>query len=314
MPIKQLGPFLILNILALWHSANASPVIGEPNDGHDKSSSDRINDINVLISSNILKDTQLFADGRPFHDINHFNQTGVRRDVVSLILLNKALRLGGYTGSIHYQPDSEYKRLISRIRKAGAVMMAEPVWRKHVESDPALLVSEPVIRTGEFEAGLYTSPNNQLALASSLPKPYSQFSATTSPHWPRDLEALDKLGIEKIHLSLYWKNMVKFVYAKRADFTLAPFQNSQDLSIQAYGVTLTPIKNVKVALSGSRHFIVSRKHPQGAQIYQHLQKGLNHLRNDGTITRAYTESGFFNNRVKDWQLLNANSTQAGQIE
>jgi hypothetical protein len=61
---------------------------------------------------------------------------------------------------------------------------------------------------------------------------------------------------------------------------------------------------VKVVFEGSRHFVISRKHPLGASTYSALETGLAKLRDNGTITRAYTEAGVFNERSKDWTPLN----------
>ena len=76
------------------------------------------------------------------------------------------------------------------------------------------------------------------------------------------------------------------VYAGRADFTLAPFQDTPDLTISAYGITLKAIPGVKVVFEGSRHFVISRKHPLGASTYSALATGLANQSADAPLPSA----------------------------
>jgi len=57
-------------------------------------------------------------------------------------------------------------------------------------------------------------------------------------------------------------------------------------------------------LNDSRHFVVSKKHPKGKETFIALQKGLTILRQRGTITKAFQDSGFFNQQVKNWPIIN----------
>ena len=61
---------------------------------------------------------------------------------------------------------------------------------------------------------------------------------------------------------------------------------------------------IKVALPGSRHWPVSKKHPQGGEIFTGLEKGITILEQKNIIQRAYEECGFFHEGVKSWKLLN----------
>jgi len=117
------------------------------------------------------------------------------------------------------------------------------------------------------------------------------------------VQTLKELGFKHITYSPNWVNMVRMIEADRADITLAPFQTTPDMSIPVNDVTLYPVKNVKVAISGSRHWPVSRKHPLGAAFYQALERGLAELEAKGVIQQAYRECGFFHPDVTQWTLL-----------
>lgn len=57
-------------------------------------------------------------------------------------------------------------------------------------------------------------------------------------------------------------------------------------------------------INESRHVLVSKIHPEGAAIYQALNKGLVILKQQGKINKALTQSGFYNPDLADWSILN----------
>src|SRR5690606_32606822 len=95
----------------------------------------------------------------------------------------------------------------------------------------------------------------------------------------------------------------RMVSAQRADFTLAPFQPSPDMKIELNGMELVPIEGLKVAITGTRHWPVSRRHPRGQEIYDALQKGITLMKQRGIIRKAYEESGLFQPEVGAWRLI-----------
>src|SRR5581483_3840323 len=93
------------------------------------------------------------------------------------------------------------------------------------------------------------------------------------------------------------------VQKQQADFTLAEFSSRADLANELAGVKLVPVPKCKVAIMGSRSWIVSKAAPEADAVHRALVGGTKALRANGTIERAYTESGFFNPRVADWKRL-----------
>lgn len=90
----------------------------------------------------------------------------------------------------------------------------------------------------------------------------------------------------------------------RGDFTLAPFQQTADLSLESNGVKLIPIPNLKIALAGNRSYVVSKNGIMGQEILPILNKGIRELQKKKIFEKAYRESGFFNPRVKKWKRVN----------
>jgi len=167
-----------------------------------------------------------------------------------------------------------------------------------------LYISNPTMRYGEFEAGLYMNPSNPKFPASGSPLDISQFTVISSKQWRPDWLALSQLPFKHMYNEVHWEHMFKMVYSQRADAMLIAFSQEADFNITLLNMTLLPIPNVKVALAGSRGWAISRSHPSGTLTYEILERGLQILRRKGIIPRAYFEADVINSRVKYWRTLN----------
>ena len=259
----------------------------------------------AAVDQDIINDYLLFVGERDPLRIDHYAGPGARRDVIELLLLQQALHLGGLSEKLILRPENSYLRIIKLLRDGQVAISGAPKWLEDI--DPYrehLLISPAVVADGEFIVGLYTRPNHQRALGAQTRAAISQLSAASNNHWQADVRTLKALGIQKIYYTTYWEQIVRMVLAGRADFTLAPFQSNPDMKVQLENLELVPIPGIKVALSGSRHWAISKHHPLGERIFNALQKGIQQLHTQGTIQRAYEECGFFHPAVRDWELLN----------
>ncbi|WP_246058183.1 hypothetical protein [Litorilituus lipolyticus] len=98
--------------------------------------------------------------------------------------------------------------------------------------------------------------------------------------------------------------MAKIVSKGWVDVMLAPFTSNYPFNYQGQGYFIKAIDGAKVALNDSRHFVISKKHPNSKETFIALQKGLAILRQRGEITRAYQQSGFLNKQVQHWNIIN----------
>jgi len=269
------------------------------------------NTIIAAADEDIIADYQLFVGNRDPLTIDYYGGAGARRDVIELVLLQQALHLGGYKGRVIFRPENSYLRVLKLIKDGQIPVSGALMWRTDIEPDTdSFLTTSALVKEGEFIAGLYTRKTNQHALAATTRKHISQLSAASNNHWKADVATLKSLGVKKIHYSTYWVQIVRMVVAGRADFTLAPFQPNPEMKVVVDNLELVPIPGVKVGLPGSRHWPVSKKHPQGEAIFAALQKGIALLEQKNIIQRAYEECGFFNPRVKNWTLLNPPTKEA----
>jgi hypothetical protein len=263
------------------------------------------NTVTAVVDEDIIIDYQLFIGDRDPLTVNYYGGPSARRDVIELVLLQQALHLGGYEGRVILRPENSYLRALKLIQDGKVPVSGALKWHEDIKPYTDTLFETPaLVREGEFIAGLYTRATNQRALGATTLEQISHLSAASNAHWKADVATLKSLGIKKIHYSTYWVQIVRMVVAGRADVTLAPFQSNPDMKVIVDTVELVPIPGIKVALSGSRHWPVSKKHPQGAEIFAALEKGIAQLEKENIIQRAYEECGFFHPGVKTWTLLN----------
>ena len=256
----------------------------------------------VLVPPDVLAQYHLYLAGRSPLDIGNFSEGGASRVLVELILLHQALVLGGCKRDIELQPVGDYRRMLALLNEGKADLRGLSVWREDVAVVPnGLLLSAPLFRDGEYEAGFYTSADNKQALKTTSLHQLKRLSAVSNNNWTVDWRTLESMGLSYLYHNGSYLAMVKMVFSERADFMLAPFPEGADLTLKLKGLTLEPIPGIKVALQGSRHWVASRR---GAKAFDALEKGLAQLRAGGMLKKAFVEAGIFNPAVHEWDIVN----------
>ncbi len=259
----------------------------------------------VAVLPDIHRDYLLFLDNRDIKDVDHYGGKNARRDVIELVLMQQALLLGGFTEPLQFVDEENYFRSIRNVIDGKTLSISGTIWYSDlIAQQDQLYISAPIVQEGQFVVGLYTAAHNQRALASKTLAQLTQLKVATSRQWKPDLETLQYLGFDKIMYTPNWINIARMLNAGRVDITLSPVASTPDKKIHVDGITLVPIEGIKIAISGSRHWPVSKKHPLGTEFYRALNAGVAQLRNAGTIERAYRESGFFHPELEEWVLLN----------
>lgn len=259
----------------------------------------------VLVPPIVYQDFKRFTDGKVIADIDFYGGEGARRDVIEVVLMYQALALGGFDGKIELHTIDSYKRILHMLGDGKVLMAANSVWLEDIAvKEDRYLISDALIHNGEFDVGLYMRPQAVNHVKISSLTDLSTLTAVSSRNWTTDWRTLESLPIKSLYDAPLWYSMVKMVVAQRVDFLLAPFQPNAEMALQVKGEQLMPVQGVKIRLDGSRHWVLSRKHPWGNRAWQALQSGIKQLRLAGRITRAYRESGTFNEQVSNWKVLN----------
>jgi len=257
----------------------------------------RADDIRIYIRDDVYEDYREFVGDRDVLTISDFSGKTIRRDVVDMIIAQQALKLGGFKHSFSYFPGKINFRNTKLLQNGKLLISFDSYWlqdAKALEQD--LYISKPVIRNGEYIAGIYTSPNNKKVLAIKTLADLKQFTAVSTPKWRTDWQTLQALPLKKLVREDEWLSMARMVDMQWIDFLLMPFHSTPDKSFTMDKITLVPVKNIGVKLSDSRHFVISKKHPKGAEAIAAINKGLKRLRRQNVIVKAYTQAGFFVDR------------------
>ncbi|MCE2594942.1 hypothetical protein K6Y31_08950 [Motilimonas cestriensis] len=258
----------------------------------------------IVLPADVKADYETYIAGRDPLTMTNYTGNGARRDVVEVVLVQQALKFGGIDSPVRFITADSHARIIKQVLAGRAVLAGNSIWLDLLTSSEELLyVSQPIIESGQFEAGLYTIESNKTALKAKGMDEIRSLIAVSSKAWIIDWQTLNAMKMRKLINTVKWSSMVKMVNIGRADFLLAPFQPTPDMSFDPEGVKLIPIPNLKIGLQGSRHFAISKRHPQGKAVAEALDRGIAIMKERGLVNQAYQDSGFFNTKVKDWQKL-----------
>lgn len=244
--------------------------------------------------------------GGGLHSVESIPHGYFDRATMDIFLLVNALRAGGLEGDLDFRLVGNVKRLTEDLYTGAAVVGGHQLGRGNNEVyKNDLYMSSAVIRPGDFQKGIYCLPSNSRALRIRDRRDLRLAGpAIIGIHWKADFKALKEMGVEDIVQSPTFPLMIRMLDAGRASWIPLEFSGKEDLSKVIYGVRLVPVPGVKFVLDESRHFFVSRAHPDGERVFAALQKGLALLRENGTIRRALTAAGFFNSGTASWTSLN----------
>ena len=257
-----------------------------------------------LVYPDVYKDYIKFLNNRSPYKLTDFSGAHSRRDVVEIVLFLQALQMGGYHQPLMIETFIiQYRRALIQISNGKNDTLLGSVWLSDVSSKTdSFYISDIVIPKRKFIAGFYTLKHRVNEINIQKTEDIEQYKAICNPSWTVDYILLKELNANCINASR-WEFMIKMLGAERGDFLLAPFQPTEDMILNTHGISLAPIKNIKTNLLDDRVFIVSKKTKNGKELFAALQRGIKILKSKKLFTKAYTESGFYNNKVKKWRML-----------
>ena len=260
-------------------------------------------EIEITIETDIYKYAQEILNGKSPLEIDDFSGKNSQRDVVEFILVQKALLLGGAKLDFIFNTGN-YDSKNSKLLKEGALLINfDTMWYSHAQTfSQDVYISDPLIRKGEYHAGIYTSENSKLKINNL--QEFKKLSVISNRNWSVDWKTLTDISPSKLIHEEEWVSMAKMVSLGWVDVMLAPFNKNKPFFYQGKNYKIYALKGIKISLNDSRHFVVSRNHPLGKKTFIALQKGLKILREQGAIDKAYRQSGFFNDETKNWKVLN----------
>ncbi|RVU39991.1 hypothetical protein EOE67_08780 [Rheinheimera riviphila] len=267
--------------------------------------------VDIPIEMSVLDDYRRFVGTSSVYDIQSFDHAGTRRDVVDMVLVQQALHLGGYPLQFNFIPSDSSARSTQLFVRGDVLISLDSVWGQTANNLKShVYISSAVIDRGDYVAAIFTSPNNQKTKSIRQLSDFSGLTAVSSRAYAQDWQLLEQLPLRELRDEYNWSSMAMLVSRGWVDFMLAPFPQHRPFGYRAPGIELVAVEGVKVLLDDSRHFIVAKKHPLAAPAFAALQRGLAILRQQGKLTRAYQECGFFNPEISHWTVLRPAATNA----
>jgi hypothetical protein len=271
-------------------------------------------EIPVYIRDDVYEDYLKFLNGRPVLSIVDFRGTTMRRDVADMVLLQQALALGGFTRNFYYQPGKFNFRNTKMLESGDSLLSFDTYWLTDAKAmSGKVYISEPVVRRGEYLAGIYTSPENLPVLRTRTLAELRKFSGVSTPKWRTDWETMSALALKELIREDEWLSQARMVHMRWVDFMLMPFFHDEHGIYQLEQLRLKVVPGVAILLNDSRHFVVSKSHPYGRLANEALNKGLRILRENGRIEQMYKQAGFMlpKNSV---QILNPPAIEKSELK
>lgn len=261
--------------------------------------------LTIVINEDVYRDYLCVLNEQDVLSVEDYGGKCSRREVVEIILIQQMLALGGFEYEFILDPEYYNMRERKLLKKGLLLISVDSVWQSEaLAMDEHVYISPPLIRKEEYQAGFYSSSDNESVLSSNSIDQLKRLSIVSNKHWTVDWRNLTKAGFERIFHEEEWMSQASLVNKHLVDVMLIPFSNNDDLSYKIKNIELKPIPNFKFPLDESRHVIISKKHPLGDKTYQALIKGMKIMRAEGVITKAFTHSGLFNPTVVHWQHVN----------
>lgn len=223
----------------------------------------------------------------------------VQRLTMDLLIICQAVKTADIADRLVLRAYPNVARGMDEIVAKRLDMVAQSLFLDTPEIEALVLVTAPLIRSGEFEVGVFTTRNRPEIMQLQTLSEFQQHIAVTVQSWVTDRGALERLGIQQIQLVSRRDLISRFIENKRADFFLSYLKEPV---LTRIGGELIRIPNVKVSFPQERSFFVSKDKPE---LYQALQRYIQQERakSPDAIHAAYVHAGFIAPEYAHWTDL-----------
>lgn len=186
------------------------------------------------------------------------------------------------------------------VKSGKVVMLANEIWQ--TDFDSSLYKSSVIFKSGDFLKVIFGRKDNERLMAVKNLHDLKGLSAITGHDWTIDITTLNNMGILQLHTVANYDLQLKMVKARRVDFgllELSSLENSGKKLDEDLGI----LPGILIGLKGTRHFMVSKLHPDGKRVFQGLEKGIKILQAQGVIKKAMDQAGVYNDQIAGWKKI-----------
>jgi len=226
----------------------------------------------------------------------------IQRITMDIMLICHAVKESGLAKKIELVAYPNVERGLQMSLSGSTDMVAQTLFLSD-HSEYNMLITDPVIREGEFQVGVFTTRNRSDILSKRELSEFQKLRAVTVKSWKTDQKAMKNLNIKQV-LTLPTRELLsKFIANNRADFT---FSYLKEPIVTRIGGELIRIPNVKVSFPDTRSFFIPKRNQA---LYNALQKQLSALRAQppDALRAAYIHAGFITEEYEGWTDLSSNN-------
>jgi hypothetical protein len=253
-------------------------------------------------TANFATFNQWMAEVKGCQNVHSFSRPDVNRGVVEAVLTCQALKLGGYDGEFKLVLAPNYTRAMLMAAEGEATMPSESLWTEDLD-EHKFYATKPLLMDGDSPRGIYVRADKVKRYTVKTLADLRKLKAVMSSNWIKDWATLKDMAITTEDAGT-GVALLKMVGADRAQFTLFGFNANPEFELFSEGIKFVPLPGVKISLHGERRMAVSKAAPNGLEVFNALNKGIEILLANGTIARAWRESGYINKRTDAWVTLN----------
>ncbi|WP_163131944.1 hypothetical protein [Agarivorans sp. Alg241-V36] len=237
--------------------------------------------------------------GNNLGTIDDYHSPYSDRATVSLLLLVQAISFSDLNFTIEFKASPNTGRSLREVKQGDVAVYQADIWES--DFDDSTYKSVAIIAPNTFEKGFYVSSNSPLLTQPLSLEQLKELPISVGKTWHQDIAQLEQSGFTNINTLNRNQSLLGMLSKERIQIAFLEFPNNPDLAIHdSYG-SFYPIPNYKIKFQQSRHFMVSKKHPYGAEIAQAIDQGLTKMARLGLIEKAMRQSGVKQERVKHWQ-------------
>ncbi|MDK1289973.1 hypothetical protein [Pseudoalteromonas umbrosa] len=264
------------------------------------------NEISVPVNRDIYRYAQTILNTQDLDSISPdiFDHPLCQRDVVDLIIIQKALTVGNANVTLNFFMIDHEEREEILLQSGMSMISVDTLWQSQAQAlGDSVFISSPIIRKGEYFAGIYTAQSRAKALASEIKQDFSNITVVSNKAWSVDWSTIKQLNPKRLFNESDWTMMARLVSNEWVDIMLIPFNNQTPFRYTGKGYKVEAVQGIKVALQDSRHFVISKKYQNSQAVFDSLQLGIKQLRASKFIEESYQKCGFLNILVDNWREI-----------
>jgi len=243
-------------------------------------------------------------------DINNYQNNYATKASVQIMLVCKALQLGGFNATLSFNSMPNYSRSLFEAYKGTITIPGDSIWQSQISSKH-FYTAPPIFTEGEFQKGFFALPDKRKEIEENINinkekgiktiQTLQDYIVITSENWIFDLAAIKKLKLTYLSTTKT-ENMCNMIQRGRGDLYFGELImiGNKKIVFNCNGLILEPIKGIKVAFTESRHFVVSKSISNSEEIYKALRRGLTILRESGEIENAFYPHTNNKNIIDSW--------------